>query len=145
MKRILTSLVFAALAAGCGSTPANVGNSGPRPPEGVGPAGTDFGYWNRDAEGSVDQVFRSFIVARYPTLDQVKMKADLEKDGFKCNTSDGSTPGAQLACDRLYKEGEDVHDWSVEVFAGDKRPRAHYSRTHIRDPMRNYDAKTKHH
>lgn len=146
MKRLLAGLALAVLSACASQQDRATAASGARPPEGKGPAGTDFGYWNRDAEGSVDQQFRSFILNRYPTMDTGKIEKDLVADGFKCKDAPEAVPPTPiLVCDRLYKEGEDVHAWSVEVVAKAPRARAQYTRVHIRDPNRNYNAKaTKH-
>jgi hypothetical protein len=113
----------------------------PRPPQGKGPAGTDFGYWRRDAEGAVDSAFRGFILARYNASDALAARKDFETDGFKCR--DGNRPEARpvptLECSRLYKLNEDVHAWTVEFWPSDAEPRARYTRTHIRDPSVDYD------
>jgi hypothetical protein len=145
MKRV-SGLLLAIAFAGCASSaPQNTG--GPRPPEGPGRAGIDFQHWDRDAEGAVDQGFRAFITSRYPGSDIARARTDLEADGFKCQ--DGNRPEAhpvpQLECIRLYKAGEDVHAWSVEFWPNDPRPKARYTRTHMRDPMRTYDDKQKRH
>lgn len=142
MKRILVLAAALGLTACASSQP---DNGGPRPPEGPGRAGINFGYWNRDAEGSVDQAFRTFIVARYPAADLAKARKDLEADGFKCidgNRPDGR-PVPNLECTRLYKGGEDVHAWTVEFWPQEVRPKARYTRTHIRNPMKNYDSSPK--
>jgi len=143
--RLATRLAMAAaalvLAAGCSSGPQI--NGGPRPPQGPGAAGTDFGFWNRDAEGSVDSAFRTSVMRTYNVGDEAKAQKTLEADGFVCrdgNRPDGA-PVPQLECTRLFKLGDDVHAWTVEFWAKDKEPRARYTRTHIRDPNRNYDDK----
>jgi hypothetical protein len=114
---------------------------GPRPPQGPGPGGTQFGFWDRDAEGSVDLGFRTYVTRTYNVGDEAKARATLERDGFTCrdgNRPDGR-PVPQLECERLYQVNEDVHAWSVEFWANEKEPRAHYTRTHIRDPLKNYN------
>ena len=57
-QTLLAGIMLLAMAA-CSTTVINTG--GPRPPQGPGPAGTNFGFWDRDAEGAVDQDFRRFI------------------------------------------------------------------------------------
>jgi hypothetical protein len=139
--RLVSAVAGVMLLAGCASGPQI--NGGPRPPQGPGPAGTEFGYWNRDAEGSVDAEFRSFIMGRYNAGDEAKARKDLETDGFTCqdgNRPDGA-PVPDLQCDRLFKLNDDVHAWTVEFWPSEKEPRAHYTRTHIRDPLHNYDDK----
>jgi hypothetical protein len=114
---------------------------GPRPPQGPGPGGTEFGFWDRDAEGSVDLGFRTYVTRTYNVGDEVKARATLERDGFSCrdgNRPDGR-PVPQLECERLYQLNEDVHAWTVEFWANEREPRAHYTRTHIRDPLKNYN------
>jgi hypothetical protein len=114
---------------------------GPRPPQGSGPAGTLFGFWDRDAEGSVDAAFRSYIARTYDLGDEAKARATLEKDGFSCrdgNRPDGA-PVPQLECQRLYQQGENVHAWVVKFWPGQREPESHYSRTYLRDPNRVYD------
>ncbi len=130
--------LLAAVLGGCASSAGIVGE---RPPVGRGAAGTDFGYWNRDAEGSVDQAFRSHITSTYRIADAAKARAALETDGFSC--VDGNRPEAQpvpdLECTRQFKLNDDVHAWSVRFWANEPRPQARYTRTHIRDPFRSYD------
>jgi hypothetical protein len=140
---IASVLLFAA---GCGSRPLPVEAATanlPRPPQGKGPAGTDFGYWRRDAEGAVDAAFRAYVLGRYSGTDAVPARRDFETDGFKCR--DGNRPDGRpvptLECSRLYKLNEDVHAWTVEFWPSDAEPRARYTRTHIRDPSQDYDEK----
>ena len=51
MKWAMAAVAALALAGACATGPQVQG--GPRPPQGTGPGGTDFGYWDRDAEGAV--------------------------------------------------------------------------------------------
>ena len=140
----LVTIAAAAGAAGlalsaCSNVP-RIAN-GPRPPQGAGPGGTQFGFWERDAEGAVDTTFRAYISLTYNQGDEVKARATLEKDGFSCK--DGNRPEAQpvpkLDCQRLYQQGENVHAWTVKFWPNQKKPEAHYSRTYLRDPSRVYD------
>lgn len=148
MKLVFATAAALLLAAACASGETQIkNNGGPRPPQGPGPAGTDFGYWNRDAEGAVDAQFRDFILARYKAGDEEKARATLVKDGFECKDVPPRTdnkPGPSLSCSRLYKLYDDVSAWSVEFWPGDKFPHARYTRTHIRDRMQTYDDQ-KHH
>jgi hypothetical protein len=108
---------------------------------GAGPAGTDFGYWNRDAEGSVDQAFRTHVAATYRINETARARANLEMDGFVCQDANrpDAQPAPELSCTRQFKLNEDVHAWSVQFWPSEPRPRARYTRTHVRDPLRNYD------
>jgi hypothetical protein len=136
MKRAI-AIVAALLLAACATKVAG----GPRPPQGPGPGGTQFGFWDRDAEGAVDLSFRTYILRTYNIGDEGRARTTLEKDGFQCrdgNRPDGR-PVPQLECERLYQLNEDVHAWSVEFWANEREPRAHYTRTHIRDPLKNYN------
>ncbi|HVY89575.1 MAG TPA: hypothetical protein VG942_11950 [Hyphomonadaceae bacterium] len=141
MTRAVSVLAAMLLASACASTSVV---SAPRPPQGAGPAGTQFGFWDRDAEGAVDVTFRSYIVATYDVGDEARAKTALETDGFSCETgkpgADGK-PVARLKCDRLYQLDDDIHSWTVEFWDGDKEPRAHYYRIHRRDPLQNYNDK----
>ncbi len=138
-KKILamSAAVLLVLATGCATKVAG----GPRPPQGPGPGGTEFGFWNRDAEGSVDAGFRRYVSGAYNVGDEATARTTLEKDGFSCQ--DGNRPEAQpvpqLECERLFQLNDEVHAWTVEFWANEREPRAHYTRTHIRDPLRNYD------
>lgn|SRR5690606_1657436 len=127
------------LAAGCATKVAG----GPRPPQGAGPGGTEFGFWDRDAEGAVDASFRRYINSAYDADDATTARTTLEKDGFSCQ--DGNRPDArpvpQLECERLFQLNDEVHAWTVEFWTNEREPRAHYTRTHIRDPLRNYDSR----
>jgi hypothetical protein len=68
---LLAGVVLLAMAA-CATTVVNTG--GPRPPQGAGPAGTNFGFWDRDAEGAVDQDFRRFISGRWQGGQEVEAR-----------------------------------------------------------------------
>lgn len=131
MKMIGLMAGAALLAAACASS----GSAGPRPPQGVGPGGTDFGQWRYDAEGALDAAFRSFITGRYDADDVGRAQDDLTTDGFECQ--DGNRPEGrpvpELECIRVYQLNEDVHAWSVEFWADDAEPRSRYTRTRIMD------------
>jgi hypothetical protein len=144
MRRVFVGILAICLAA-CASDAAPKPDDGPRPPQGKGPGGTDFGYWRRDAEGAVDSAFRTFILARYKTEDAAAARAQLETDRFECKDSQrtDAKAAAGLECIRMYQQGDDVHAWTVGFWRGDRAPRARYTRTHIRDPLRNYDAEKK--
>jgi hypothetical protein len=138
----MTSLAALALLSACASDKIA---GGPRPPQGPGPGGTQFGFWDRDAEGSVDAGFRSYISRTYNIGEEAKARATLERDGFRCldgNRPDGR-PVPQLDCERLFQLNDDVHAWTVEFWPNEREPRSHYTRTHIRDPLKNYDANKK--
>lgn len=136
--RIIVGVAALLAVAACSSNPIQ---GGPRPPQGAGPAGTQFGFWDRDAEGAVDASFRSYISRTYDAGDEAKAQAALEQDGFACR--DGNRPDGRpvpaLECERLYSVNNDVHSWTVEFWPGEREPRAHYARTHIRDTLRNYN------
>lgn len=140
MRLAMAAVAVLALASACATDKVA---GGPRPPQGPGPGGTQFGFWDRDAEGSVDAGFRSYIMRTYNTGDEAKARTTLEKDGFSCidgNRPDGK-PVPQLECERLFQLNDDVHAWTVEFWANEREPRSHYTRTHIRDPMKTYDAR----
>ena len=142
---IAAALVMATACASGGAE--KTANGGPRPPQGPGPGGTDFGYWNRDQEGAVDSAFRTFILSHYKPGDAAKAKPILEKDGFECKTASQrveATAVPDLECTRLYKLYDDVHAWTVEFWPNGREPHARYTRTHIRDRMQTYDDR-KHH
>lgn len=133
--------VAALLALAACSTSAIQG--GPRPPQGAGPAGTQFGFWDRDAEGAVDASFRSYISRTYDVGDEARARVALEQDGFKCENGDrpDGRPVPTLECERLYSVENDVHAWTVEFWPNEQQPRAHYARTHVRDTLHNYKPK----
>jgi hypothetical protein len=145
MNRIWSACILSVWLAGACASGAPADGGGARPPQGPGPGGTDFGFWNRDAEGAVDAYFRSFVSKTYREGDEARARTALEKDGFVCQ--DGNRPDAQpvpsLDCTRLYRLNDDVHAWSVKFWPGDTGPKARYTRTHRRDPYRNYDEKKK--
>jgi hypothetical protein len=139
MRLAVVGVIGVALLAACASDPMDVG--GARPPQGPGPGGTDFGYWNRDAEGAVDATFRQSISKRYDVGQEAEARAALEKDGFECrdnNRPDGM-PVPTLECTRLFRLNDDVHAWTVRFWPADKEPKARYTRTHRRDPNRRAD------
>jgi hypothetical protein len=141
--RLIGAAFMAAAFAACSTTMVETG--GPRPPQGPGPAGTNFGFWDRDAEGAVDQAFRRYINERWAQGQETEARAVLEKDGFKCqdgNRPDGA-PVPDLECERVYSEGDNVHSWIVKFWPTQDRPEAHYIRLHMRDPNLNYNDKAK--
>ena len=91
MRLMLGIAAGLALAACASSNPIQ---GGPRPPQGAGPGGTEFGFWDRDAEGSVDADFRSYVTRAYTAGDAAKARTTLERDGFKC--LDGNRPDGQF-------------------------------------------------
>lgn len=138
--RLMLGFAAALIASACASSPVP---GGPRPPQGPGPGGTQFGFWDRDAEGAVDADFRSYIMRTYAITDIAKAQATLQKDGFNCrdaNRPDGH-PVPALECERVYSYDQDVHAWTVEFWPKERAPRAHYSRTHIRDTTKYYKEK----
>lgn len=140
MRLVAASMALLALASACASDKLA---GGPRPPQGPGPGGTQFGFWNRDAEGAVDSSFRAYITAAYNAGDEAKARGVLERDGFSCR--DGNRPEGRpvplLECERLFQLNDDVHAWTVRFWPNQREPEAHYGRTHIRDPLKNYDEK----
>jgi hypothetical protein len=138
--RVLVGIGVVLLATACASNPIQ---GGARPPQGPGPGGTEFGFWDRDAEGAVDAGFRSFITRLYDPADEAKARATLQTDGFNCR--DGNRPDGRpvptLECERIYSVNDDVHAWTVQFWPNEREPRAHYSRTHIRDTTKTYNDK----
>ncbi|MDP3493291.1 MAG: hypothetical protein Q8R82_09250 [Hyphomonadaceae bacterium] len=138
--RLMLGFAAALAVAACATNPIT---GGPRPPQGPGPGGTQFGFWDRDAEGAVDADFRSYVTRAYNVGEETKARTTLETDGFKCmdgNRPDGR-PVPELECERIYSVNDDVHAWTVEFWPKEREPRAHYSRTHIRDTTKYYKEK----
>lgn len=135
MLRLVSGVCLAVVLAGCVSGNRTIGE---RPPEGAGPGGTYFGYWNRDADGAVDSAFRKFIKDKYDFADAAAARVDLEADGFECK--DGNRPDGRpvpaLECARLYRRADTVYDWSVEFWPSEPEPRARYQRTQYPDPLK---------
>ena len=135
MRRVMAAVAAIVAASACASGPQVSGGS--RPPQGPGPGGTDFGFWNRDAEGAVDVGFRMFISQTYDGGDEAKARVTLEKDGFTCR--DGNRPDGRpvpvLECERVYQLDDDIHAWTVKFWPNQKEPESHYTRTHILDRM----------
>jgi hypothetical protein len=139
--RLVGGAVMALALAACASTAIQTG--GPRPPQGPGPAGTNFGFWDRDAEGSVDQDFRQSIARTWRGGQEAEARKVFEADGFACK--DGNRPEAtavpNLECERVFSEDDNVHSWTVRFWPNQPRAEAHYVRLHMRDPLKNYDEK----
>lgn len=140
--RLMVGIAAGLLACACASGPSA---GGPRPPQGAGPGGTEFGFWDRDADAAVDADFRAYITRTYSVADVAKAKRTLEEDGFSCR--DGNRPDArpvpQVECERLYSADDIVHTWTVEFWPSERAPRAHYSRIQRRDDLRDRDEKHK--
>lgn len=143
MKLVAVGIAVGLMAAACASDPLTGG--GPRPPQGPGPAGTQFGFWDRDADAAVDADFRSFITRTYNVGDEARAKATLTQDGFNCTDGTGTAekPGLRLSCERLYRDNEIIHTWTVDFVSNDREPRAHYSRVQRRDDLRKAEEKRK--
>jgi hypothetical protein len=141
MRKTMITLAALVLAAGCAT--ANPITGGPRPPQGAGPGGTQFGFWERDAEGSVDLSFRSYVTHTWNVGDEAAARKQLEMDGFDCQ--DGNRPDGRpvpaLECTRVFSVDDDVHAWTIAFWPKEREPQAHYSRMHIRDPLKNYNDK----
>jgi len=135
--RLIVGIAAAVIVTACSTNPIQ---GGPRPPQGPGSSGTEFGFWDRDAEGAVDASFRTYVTRVYNAGDEDKARKTLEADGFGCR--DGNRPDGQpvpvLRCERVYAVNDDVHAWTVEFWPNEREPRAHYARTHIRDTSRYY-------
>jgi hypothetical protein len=146
MKKFVGVALTALALAACSTTMVQTG--GPRPPQGPGPAGTEFGFWDRDAEGAVDQDFRRFIGLKWHKGDEAAARKVFEADGFTCK--DGNRPEAtavpDLECERVYSESDNVHSWTVKFWPNQDRPEAHYVRLHMRDPNLTFNSnKSKNH
>lgn len=140
--KMLVGFVAALAACACAS---GAQLSGPRPPQGPGPAGTQFGFWDRDADAAVDASFRAYITKAYNVGEEARARTALETDGFKCmdgNRPDGR-PVPALECERLYSDNDIVHTWVVEFWSNEREPRAHYSRIQRRDDLKERDEKRK--
>lgn len=139
MSRFAVGIAAAVLLAACASS--NPVQGGPRPPQGPGPAGTNFGRWDIDAEGAVDQAFRIFIQNKWNGGQEAEARKVLEADGFKCADSASSTrkPPPNLDCERVYSVNDNVHAWTVEFWPNEPEPKSHYTRMHMRDPLKNYN------
>ncbi len=138
MTRLAVGIAMVALVAACASAPVQ---GGPRPPQGAGPAGTNFGRWDIDAEGAVDYGFRQFIAGRWNGGQEAEARTVLEADGFTC--VDGNRPEGRpvpnLECERVYSVNDNVHAWVVEFWPNEAKPKSHYTRMHRRDPLINYN------
>jgi hypothetical protein len=139
--KVMVGVCAALMACACASGPDIA--SGPRPPQGPGPAGTQFGFWDRDADAAVDASFRAYVTRTYNAGDEAKAQAALTQDGFACEDGLGSAdkPGPTLSCERLYRDNEIVHSWTVDFVSDEREPRAHYSRIQRRDDLRDRDEK----
>lgn len=138
MSRIAVGIAAATLLVACASNPIQ---GGPRPPQGPGPGGTNFGRWDIDAEGAVDQGFRRFIAERWNGGDAAEARKVFEEDGFKCakGVRPDGRPAPTLECERVYSANDDVHAWIIEFWPSEADPKAHYTRMHMRDPLKNYN------
>ena len=143
MKLVAVGVAAALLACACASDP--VAGGGPRPPQGPGPAGTQFGFWDRDADAAVDADFRSYITRTYNVGDEARARTTLTQDGFTCEegTAAAGKPGPALSCERLYRDNDIIHTWTVDFLSSEREPRAHYSRVQRRDDLRKAEEKHK--
>lgn len=82
------------------------------PPEGVGPAGFEFGAWRGADPASYSPALQTRVRARYQNWEQARIKADLEANGFACED------GGRLDCRIEIMERQCAHDWYVVVEAG---------------------------
>jgi hypothetical protein len=114
-------------------------NVGPRPMDGIGPGGTDFGYWYRDGDGSVDQAFRAHITRRFDFADKERARTELTRDNFNCADipASASQQAGGMRCTRVYYINDFYHTWSVEFLPQLNEPRVRYTRTATRNPLSN--------
>lgn len=88
------------------------------PPEGIGPAGVDFGQWRSADPVQYAPVFAAQIRRRTAGRAADAIQADLEANGFACEN------GERLDCRIEIMERQCAFDWYVVLERGRAEPAA---------------------
>jgi hypothetical protein len=88
------------------------------PPEGIGAGGIDFGRWREGDPAIYGPAFQSQIRARYGDQEISDIRADLERNGFRCEDD------RRLDCRIEIMERQCAFDWYVVLERGASVPAA---------------------
>ncbi|MGQ0531146.1 MAG: hypothetical protein ACT4OF_00455 [Caulobacteraceae bacterium] len=86
------------------------------PPEGAAADGIDFGRWRQADPATYAPAFQTQIRTRYATHDAASIRADLERNGFRCEDERG------LDCRIEIMERQCAFDWYVVLERGAREP-----------------------
>ncbi|MGD9979683.1 MAG: hypothetical protein AB7H66_13890 [Hyphomonadaceae bacterium] len=92
------------------------------PPEGAAPGGIDFGQWRQADPGAYAPAFQTQIRARHAGQEASAIRADLERNGFRCED------GRRLDCRIEIMERQCAFDWYVVLERGAREPVAGFDR-----------------
>lgn len=90
------------------------------PPEGPGAGGLDFGHWRSAPAEQYATEFQSQIHQRFAGQNAQAIRADLEHNGFACDSD------VSLQCSLEVMEHRCAYDWYVVVEAGHTEAVARY-------------------
>lgn len=93
------------------------GSSQGAPPEGRGPGGIDFGQWKSADPNVYAPAFQAQMRQRFAGQDIGAIRADLERNGFSCNSG-----SASLQCRIEIMERQCAFDWYVVVERANAAP-----------------------
>ena len=105
---------------GSAMAPPDAGAGQAAPPEGVHAGGVDFGQWRGADPGVYAPAFQTQIRQRYAGQDAVRMRADLERNGFACEDQN------RLDCRIEIMERQCAVDWYVVLERASAEPVAGY-------------------
>lgn len=94
--------------------PASVGGSAP--PEGATSGGIDFGAWRQTDPATYAPSFQTQIRARYAGQNATAIRADLERNGFRCEDE------RRLDCRIEIMERQCAFDWYVVLERNERQP-----------------------
>jgi hypothetical protein len=83
------------------------------PPEGLAAGGVDFGQWRNADAAAYSSSFATQMSAREHGRDAAAVKADLEANGFACDS------GSQLDCRIEIADNQCPRDWYVVLDGAD--------------------------
>lgn len=86
------------------------------PPEGQAAGGIDFGRWRQADPASYVPPFQTQIRGRYANQDAASIRADLERNGFRCEDE------RRLDCRIEIMERQCAFDWYVVLERGAREP-----------------------
>jgi len=88
------------------------------PPEGTAAGGIDFGRWRQADPAVYGPAFQSQVRARYDDQELSYIRADLERNGFRCEDD------RRLDCRIEIMERQCAFDWYVVLERGASAPAA---------------------
>ncbi len=104
------------VARGSAPPPPSAGASQAAPPEGVSPAGIEFGQWRQADPAQYAPAFQTQMRSRLAGKSAAQIRADLEANGFACEDAQ------RLDCRIEIMERACAYDWYVVLERNQSAP-----------------------